>query len=55
VFQASWVFGSGTLYRVNLLAGRFLFQESVPGPTWAGLALIVAGGLTIQFGPKFWH
>ncbi len=37
---------------VSILAGRFLFQEAVPASTWAGLGLIVLGGLTIQFGPR---
>ena len=31
----------------SLLWGRFLFREDVPVPSWAGLALIVAGGLII--------
>jgi small multidrug resistance family-3 protein len=35
---------------VSILAGRFVFQESVPGSTWLGLAIIVLGGLVIQFG-----
>jgi small multidrug resistance family-3 protein len=35
---------------VSILAGRFLFAESIPRSTWAGLALILAGGLVIQFG-----
>jgi small multidrug resistance family-3 protein len=34
-----------------VLAGRFLFQETVPPSTWIGLAVIVTGGLIIQFGP----
>jgi small multidrug resistance family-3 protein len=40
---------------VSILAGRFLFRESIPHATWAGLALIVLGGLTIQFGPRLAH
>ncbi len=36
---------------VSVLAGQFLFQESVPLSTWVGVAVIVAGGLIIQFGP----
>lgn len=35
---------------VSILCGRFVFRESVPGSTWVGLALIMAGGLFIQFG-----
>jgi len=37
---------------VSVLAGRFLFQEAIPASTWAGLGLIILGGLTIQFGPR---
>ncbi len=37
---------------VSLLWGRFVFGESVPPTTWMGLAIIVAGGLMIQFGAK---
>lgn len=36
---------------VAVLTGRFVFQESVPVSTWAGLAVIIAGGAVIQFGP----
>jgi small multidrug resistance family-3 protein len=39
---------------VSILCGRFLFREGIPAPTWVGLGLIVLGGLTIQFGGKFW-
>lgn len=38
---------------ISILAGRFVFREQIPGTTWAGLALIVAGGLVIQFGPAW--
>ncbi|MDR3671866.1 MAG: hypothetical protein P4L36_13545 [Holophaga sp.] len=38
---------------VSVLAGRFLFLESVPATTWWGVAIIVLGGLVIQFGPGF--
>ena len=37
---------------VSLLWGRFLFKEDVPLSSWAGLALIVVGGLVIYFGQK---
>jgi len=40
---------------VSVLAGRILFREAVPPATWAGLALVVLGGLTIQFGPARWR
>ncbi len=36
---------------VSVLAGRFYFQETIAPSTWIGLAIIVAGGLVIQFGP----
>jgi small multidrug resistance family-3 protein len=35
---------------VSVLCGRFAFGEAVPASTWIGLAIIVAGGLVIQFG-----
>ena len=35
---------------VSVLAGRFVFKESVPSSTWVGLTLIVVGGLVIQVG-----
>ena len=35
---------------VSVLAGRFVFHESVPTTTWLGLGIIVLGGLVIQFG-----
>lgn len=35
---------------VSVLCGRFVFGESVAAPTWVGLAIIVAGGMVIQFG-----
>jgi small multidrug resistance family-3 protein len=38
---------------VSVLCGRFVFWENVPTSTWVGLALIVAGGLVIQFGKEF--
>ena len=37
---------------VAVLAGRFWFGESIPPSTWVGLALIVVGGLVIQFGSR---
>jgi drug/metabolite transporter superfamily protein YnfA len=35
---------------VSVMCGRFVFGESIPNSTWAGLAIIVAGGMVIQFG-----
>ncbi|MBJ6725110.1 hypothetical protein [Geomesophilobacter sediminis] len=35
---------------VSILAGRFVFQETVPVSTWVGLGIIVAGGAVIQYG-----
>jgi drug/metabolite transporter superfamily protein YnfA len=37
---------------VAVLVGRFVFQEVVPISTWTGLAVVVVGGLIIQFGPS---
>ena len=36
---------------VSVLAGRFYFHETIADSTWIGLAIIIAGGLVIQFGP----
>jgi len=35
---------------VSVLAGRFIFKETIPVSTWLGLAIIVAGGTVIQVG-----
>jgi small multidrug resistance family-3 protein len=35
---------------VSVLAGKFYFGDVVPLSTWIGLAIIVVGGLVIQFG-----
>ncbi|MBI2299554.1 MAG: hypothetical protein HYU66_11545 [Armatimonadetes bacterium] len=35
---------------VSVLCGRFVFREQVATTTWLGLAIIVVGGLVIQFG-----
>jgi drug/metabolite transporter superfamily protein YnfA len=35
---------------VSVLAGRFLFKETIPLSTWLGLAIIVTGGAVIQLG-----
>jgi small multidrug resistance family-3 protein len=37
---------------VSLLTARWVLREAVPVSTWIGLALVVAGGLVIQFGPR---
>ena len=34
----------------SILFGRFVFRETVPYSTWAGLGVIVCGALIIQFG-----
>jgi drug/metabolite transporter superfamily protein YnfA len=36
----------------SVLFGRYVFSERVPRSTWLGLALIIAGGLVIQFGHR---
>src|ERR1700690_465883 len=33
---------------ISVLVGRFVLKESVPLSTWAGLTLILAGGMVIQ-------
>ncbi len=35
---------------VSVMCGRFVFGESIPLATWLGLAIIMAGGMVIQFG-----
>ena len=35
---------------VSVLAGRFVFKETIPASTWFGLAIIVIGGAVIQTG-----
>jgi multidrug transporter EmrE-like cation transporter len=35
---------------VSVLCGRFAFKDDVPVSTWVGLAIVVVGGLVIQFG-----
>lgn len=35
---------------VSVLCGRFVFKDNVPHSTWVGLAIIIAGGLVIQYG-----
>ena len=34
----------------SILFGRLVFREHIPISTWCGLALIVLGGIVIQFG-----
>jgi len=38
---------------VSVLFGRFVFRETVPPTTWLGMAIIIIGGLVVQFGPSF--
>ena len=38
---------------ISVCWGRFVFREEVPPMVWVGLAVIVAGGLIIQFAAKF--
>ncbi len=35
---------------LGVLVGRFAFHEPITTPTWAGMGLIVVGGLVIQWG-----
>jgi small multidrug resistance family-3 protein len=34
----------------SILFGKFVLRETIPCSTWLGLALILLGGLVIQFG-----
>ncbi len=36
----------------GVLAGKFLFRETVPTTTWIGTGVIVLGGLVIQWGQR---
>jgi small multidrug resistance family-3 protein len=42
----------GFFAAVSVLVGRFILREGVPVSTWFGLALIIVGGLVIQFGHR---
>jgi drug/metabolite transporter superfamily protein YnfA len=37
---------------VSVLFGRYVLREAVARSTWVGLALIIIGGLVIQFGHR---
>lgn len=37
---------------ISVLFGRFVFDENIPSSTWIGLAVIICGGMIIQFGDK---
>ncbi|MGD0238667.1 MAG: hypothetical protein ABSC55_29540 [Syntrophorhabdales bacterium] len=37
---------------ISVLFGRLIFKERIPSATWVGLAIIIVGGLIIQFGKK---
>ena len=38
---------------VSILFGKFVLGETIPPSTWLGLALILLGGMVIQFGRNF--
>jgi small multidrug resistance family-3 protein len=40
----------GVFALMSVLVGRIGFNEQVPLATWVGLAIILLGGLVIQFG-----
>ena len=42
----------GFFVLVSVVCGRYIFKESIPASTWIGLAVIIAGGLIIQFGHR---
>jgi small multidrug resistance family-3 protein len=37
---------------VSVLCGRFYFKETIPASNWIGVAVIMIGGLIIQFGRR---
>lgn len=37
---------------VSILCGRILFKEAISSTTWIGVAVIMLGGLIIQFGNR---
>ena len=37
---------------VSILCGRFLFKEVISSTTWIGVAVIMLGGLIIQFSKR---
>ncbi len=37
---------------MTVLFSRFIFKETIPGTRWAGITLIIIGGLIIQFWTK---
>ena len=37
---------------ISVLFGQIVFKEAVSTSTWAGLVVIIIGGLIIQFGAK---
>ncbi len=37
---------------ISILFGRFVFKETISSATWIGLAVIICGGLIIQFGDR---
>ncbi len=42
----------GIFALISILFGRFVFRETIPAATWIGLAVIMCGGMIIQFGDK---
>ena len=37
---------------VSILLSKFILRETIPPSTWLGLALIILGGMVIQFGQR---
>jgi small multidrug resistance family-3 protein len=37
---------------ISVLFGWLVFKERIPHATWVGLAVIIVGGLIIQFGKR---
>ena len=37
---------------LSILFGKFILKEAIPPSTWLGLALIILGGMVVQFGHR---
>jgi drug/metabolite transporter superfamily protein YnfA len=42
----------GVFALVSVLTGWLVFDDRVPGSTWIGLGIVLAGSLVIQFGGR---
>ena len=59
VNSVNWAFAKllgvyvGFFALVSILFGKFVLGETIPPSNWLGLALIILGGMVIQFGRHF--